>query len=66
MTSRTVTILGFVLIALGAVALQIWSARPETRVASLGELLGHLMGTRTGRIGVLLSWWWLGWHFIAR
>jgi hypothetical protein len=66
MSTRTLTILGFVAIGLAAAALQIRSGRSQTRTPSLGEVFGHLMRTRTGRVGVLLSWWWVGWHFFAR
>jgi len=66
MTSRTLTILGFLCILLGVVALQVSSRRAGSRTPSLGQVFGYLMRTRTGRVGVLLSWWWLGWHFFAR
>jgi len=66
MSTRALTIFGFVCLALAAVAMQARATLAETRTPSLGEVFGYLMRTRTGRVGVLLSWWWMGWHFFAR
>jgi uncharacterized protein DUF6186 len=35
-------------------------------VPSFGELLTHAMRSRTGRVGVLVAWAWIGLHFFAR
>jgi hypothetical protein len=66
MTTRALTILGFGCLVLAVVTLQARAVLAETRTPSLGEVFGYLMRTRIGRVGVLLSWWWIGWHFFAR
>lgn len=45
----------------------VWLAgrRLTHRVASAGNLLAHMMQTRTTRFGLLVVWWWLGWHYLA-
>ena len=35
-------------------------------VPALGDLLTRAMRTRTGRVGVLVAWAWIGLHFFAR
>lgn len=35
------------------------------RIASAGNLLAHMMQTRSTRFGLLVVWWWLGWHYLA-
>jgi hypothetical protein len=42
--------------------------RPRTRwpIPPLGDLLTRIMRSRTGRVGVLVAWAWLGLHFFAR
>ena len=66
MSSRSVTIAGFVLMALAAVGLALRARQPRSRVPRFTDLLGALLETRRGRVGVVLVWWWLGWHFFAR
>lgn len=66
MNSHDVTVLGYVLILLAGMLLQLFATRPGSRIPSLGEVLSHLMRTRTGRVGVLVAWAWLGLHFFAR
>lgn len=66
MTSRTANILGFALMAVLVLALDRAGRRPGSRLAGFRQVLGRMMVTRRGRIGVLLVWWWLGWHFLAR
>jgi hypothetical protein len=33
-------------------------------VPSFAGLLQRAMRTRSAQLGILLAWWWLGWHFI--
>ena len=66
MSSRTVTIVGFALLALAGLALHLRARQPGSRVPRFTDLLGALLETRRGRVGVVLVWWWLGWHFFAR
>ena len=64
--TRTVTIAGFVLVILAGVVLEVVARRPESRMASVGGVLGQVMRQRTGRVLVFVLWFWFGWHFIAR
>ena len=64
--SRLITITGFIVLGLALIALHLYGKRPDNRVPSLAELCGFIMRDRWGRMGVLLTWFWLGWHFLAR
>jgi hypothetical protein len=73
MSSRHLAELGFVLIGLCAVWLELSARRgrrrglpPNERSVGLGEALASAMTTRTGKVLVLGWWWFLGWHFLAR
>jgi hypothetical protein len=66
MSSRAVTIAGYLLIVGCGVALELSSRRPGSPIPSLGTLLGRVMSTRSGRVGVMTAWVWLGVHFLAR
>jgi hypothetical protein len=63
--SHGVTIAGYLVVLGGIVLLQILATRTRVPVASLGELLTRAMRTRTGRVGVLVAWAWIGLHFFA-
>ena len=47
-------------------ALVILLAMPLIARPALGELLTRAMRTRTGRVGILVAWAWIGLHFFAR
>jgi hypothetical protein len=66
MTSRELTIAGYLAVLAGCVALQIAAVRKPERLPSLGHVFTHVMRTRTGRVGVLVAWAWLGLHFFAK
>lgn len=67
MTTRDVTIAGYVLVFASAAVLVLaswvrsdWLARFSVAVAAIGDR--H----RILRAGVIFAWAWLGWHFLAR
>jgi hypothetical protein len=64
--TRDVTICGYLIVLAGLALLQLIAARTRARVPSLGQVFTYLMRTRTGRVGVLVAWAWLGLHFFAR
>ena len=66
MTWHAVTIAGYVLVVAGIVVLQLLATKTRVPVPSFGELLTRAMRSRTGRVGVLVAWAWIGLHFFAR
>jgi len=66
MTWREATIAGYLLAVAGIVVLQLLATRTRLPVPSLGELFTRAMRSRTGRVGVLVAWAWIGLHFFAR
>jgi hypothetical protein len=66
MISHEVTIAGYLLVVACIVLLQVLATRTRVPVLSLGELLTRAMRSRTGRVGVLVAWAWIGLHFFAR
>ena len=65
MTSHQITIAGYLFVLAGIVTLQVLATRTRAPVPSFGELLTRAMRTRTGRVGVLVAWAWIGLHFFA-
>ncbi len=66
MNSHDVTVLGYTGIAISGASLQLSSLRAGSRIPSLGRLLGWVMRTRSGRVGVITGWVWVGLHYFAR
>ena len=66
MSSHEVTIAGYLLVVAGIVLLQVLATRTRAPVPSFGDLLTRAMRSRTGRVGVLVAWAWIGLHFFAR
>lgn len=66
MSSRAITIAGYVAAIMALAALEALSSHPRSRVPSFGEVVSRVMGTRSGRVGLLTAWAWVGLHFFAR
>ena len=65
MTSRIVTIAiyGVLFASLGVLEL-LARYRPRT-VATLAQTLRWTMRRRSAQIGIVMAWWWIGWHFLV-
>ena len=62
---RVVTISAYLACIVAAVVIELLARRDSDRVAPLGDLMDQVMATRSARIGILLFWWWAGWHFLV-
>ena len=65
-SSRDLTIIGYLGVLAGGITLQLVAFRSPARLPSLGRVLTHVMQTRTGRVGIIVAWAWIGLHFFAR
>ena len=66
MTSRYVTLALYGMFALVALALEVRSRRSRSSIPPLSTVFTRIMRTRSGRVGVMAGWVWLGLHFFAR
>lgn len=66
MSSRTITEAGFLAFVVVLALLEVVARRPGSRVPRLAVAVSRLMRTRSGRVGVIAGWAWLGLHFFAR
>lgn len=62
----TITVAGYLVLAVAAVGIELAARRPNARVPTLGACLTRVMRRRVGRVAVLLAWLWAGWHFFVR
>jgi Family of unknown function (DUF6186) len=66
MNSHDFTIAVYSLLALFGVGLEVRSRNPASRVPSLRAVIRRVMRTRSGRVGIMAGWAWLGLHYFAR
>ena len=66
MSSHDVTIAGYLAALALIVLLQVLATRTRAPIPSLGDMLTRAMRSRTGRVGVLVAWAWVGLHFFAK
>jgi hypothetical protein len=64
MTSRDVTIIGYIVLASAAVLL--FAAGRLGILVRAGEVVAALLARRSTRVLIVLGWAWLGWHFLVR
>jgi Family of unknown function (DUF6186) len=66
MSSRDLTIIGYVAVLAAGIALQEAAVAMPERRPSHGRVFTDVMRTRTGQVGVCVAWAWIGLHFFAR
>ncbi len=66
MSSHDATVLGYLVLVAAGLSLELLAKLTPLPVPSLEEVLTQVMRTRTGRVGVLVAWAWVGLHFFAR
>src|SRR5262249_33707236 len=66
MNSHDVTIVGYLAVLGLGVMLQLLATRTRLQIPPLGDVFSRAMHSRTGRIGILVAWAWIGLHFFAR
>ena len=65
MTMHAVTILVFALLGGSLIGLELVARMPRSRVPTVSRLLTSGLGRRSVQVLVVLSWWWVGWHFFG-
>jgi hypothetical protein len=66
MSSHDFTITIYLSIVACGAGLSLMSRRSGSRFPAFGTLMSWTMSTRTRRVGVIITWAWLGLHFFAR
>lgn len=62
---RLITIAVYLLCISTVVVVELVARRDPDRIAPFGDLMDRVMASRSARIGLLLFWWWAGWHFLV-
>lgn len=66
MNSHDVTVTGFLVLLAALVGTEIAGRTGRAPVPTFSQVMTRIMRTRTGRVGILVAWAWLGLHFFAK
>ena len=66
MSSHDITVLGFTIILAALIGTEVTARAKRAGVPTFAQIVTRVMRTRTGRVGVLVGWAWLGLHFFAK
>ncbi len=66
MSSHTASVLVYLAFVVGGAVVDLRSRSRHSRLPSFGELVTRAMRRRSGRVGIMAAWMWLGLHFFAR
>lgn len=65
MTSHVVTIAVFAAIGVAMLVLDLLARFTPLPVPTLSAVMRQVMRRRSAQIGVVMAWWWIGWHFFV-
>ena len=62
---RWVTIAVYLVCALALAATELLARCSRLPVPTLSVLFSWILRRRSAQIGVVMAWWWIGWHFLG-
>ncbi len=62
---RDITILVYVACGLALATTELLARFTRLPVPTLAALFRWMMRKRSAQIGMLMAWWWIGWHFLG-
>lgn len=66
MSTRALTIAGFLVLAVMAGMLYLLGRARRLGLAPLGDVTDAIRASAAGRLALALAWAWVGWHLLAR
>lgn len=62
---RTVTIAGYLAFAALFAITEILARGTRLKIPTLAALFRWMARRRSAQIGIIMAWWWIGWHFLG-
>lgn len=62
---RTASIAVYLACALALAVTEVLARRTRLPVPTLGALFRWMLRRRSAQIGIVMAWWWVGWHFFG-
>lgn len=64
-SSHAATVAAYVTVAALALGVELTALLAPRSWPRLGEVLTWALRRRSTQLGMLLLWWWLGWHWVT-
>ncbi len=64
MTSRIITIAVYGILFASLGVMELLARNSRRNIPTVGQALRWTMRRRSAQIGVVMAWWWIGWHFL--
>jgi len=58
-------VIGYLTLLLIGIVIWVATRGEDGRFASLREVFSRVLHYRGTRLGLLMFWWWIGWHFLV-
>lgn len=65
MTSREITIAVYCAVIVAGTVVEVLARTGRTRLCTLSGCVTHQVVRRSTQLGLIVAWWWLGWHFLT-
>ena len=62
---RTLTIALYLACAAALLVVELLARYSSVRVPRLADLFRWMLRRRSAQIGIVMAWWWIGWHFLG-
>lgn len=62
---RGFTIAVFIVLGMTMVLMELGARLGFRRIPTLGRVLDWALRRRSAQLGMVMAWWWIGWHFLA-
>ncbi len=66
MNSHDITVAGFLVVVAGLIGAEAVARLTKAPIPTFAQVFTRIMRTRTGRVGILVAWAWVGLHFFAK
>ena len=63
--TATAIVAAYLLLAALGLALQVAGIVAPDRWSTLGRVLTFALHRRSSQLGLVLVWWWVGWHLVT-
>lgn len=62
---RAITIAVYLACALALAVTEVLARLTRLPVPTLAALFRWMLRRRSAQIGIVMAWWWVGWHFLG-
>lgn len=62
---RMLTVAVYLICAFVLAVTELLARHSSARIPRLADLFRWMLRRRSAQIGIVMAWWWIGWHFLG-